>query len=212
MIISCEALLFDNDGVLVDSHAQVVHAWTRLCNEYGLDFVALESQILGARAIDSLSRLLEPAVAAEAVAKLEVYEIDLADQTKPVAGALDLLPTVPSERWTIVTSAPRPLAIARFSGAGIPYPSNIVCGDDVQRGKPDPEPYLAGAAKLGIDPANCVVFEDSPAGGAAAVAAGARVVAVGEVEWHVEPIARVKDLRVVTAAATNAGVELTIAD
>ncbi len=212
MIISCEALLFDNDGVLVDSHDQVVEAWTRLCGEHGLDFLALESEILGARAVDSLGRHLPADECAVAVAALATYEIDLAPFTKPLTGAPDLLATLPPDRWTIVTSAPRTLAIARFEGAGILYPDHFVCGDDVQRGKPDPEPYVAGAGKLGVDPANCVVFEDSPAGGTAAVAAGARVIAVGDVAWAVEPIARVKDLSVVTATATDSGIELHIAE
>lgn len=202
--------MFDNDGVLVDSHDEVVEAWSRMCGEYGLDYDALADEILGSRAIDTLSRLLEPEECAAAYSALERYELDLAASTSAIPGARELLSSVPVERRCLVTSAPTELALARLAGAQIPSGEFVVTGDDVIRGKPDPEPYLSGAAKLGVDPADCVVFEDSPAGGASAMAAGARVVAVGDVVWAVEPIARIPDLRAVAATEVDGSVNLTI--
>ena len=121
-----------------------------------------------------------------------------------MAGAHDLLDALPPDRWTIVTSATRRLGEARWRGAGLTLPRRTVTFDDVQLGKPHPEPFLAGADVLGVPASACVVFEDSPAGGDGATAAGARVVAVGDQAWRVEPVARIADLRSVRVVAIGA--------
>lgn len=204
MQIEADAVLFDNDGVLVDSHREVVEAWTQVGTEFGLDIERLLVELVGVRAIDTLSRHLPPDRCQQAVDRLEILEVELADQTRPLAGALELLTQLgdPVGRWTIVTSATRVLANARWAGAGIRIPPKTVTAEDVTKGKPDPEPFLTGARMLGVDPARCVVFEDSPSGGAAAMAAGATVVAVGHLAWADEPAVRVADLRSVSVAVS----------
>ena len=118
-------------------------------------------------------------------------------------GAIELLDalTLP---WTVVTSASLPLAVARWQGAGLRVPEQVVSAESVSRGKPDPQPYLAGAELLGVDPERVLVFEDAPAGGLAATAAGCTVVAVGDAAWPIEPAARVPDLSFVRIAEDGA--------
>ncbi len=208
MLISADAILFDNDGVLVDSHREVELAWRKLAAEFDLDAETLLPELIGVRAVDTLSRYLPPDRCRAATRRLEHLEVELATETEPLAGAIDLLAQLDGRRWTIVTSATRKLAEARWAGAGIAVPDKPVTADDVSRGKPDPEPFLVGARLLGVDPRRCLVFEDSPSGGAAAVAAGAMVVAVGSIEWPTPAVARVGDL---TAVSVRAGSELEIA-
>ena len=199
MRVECDAILFDNDGVLVDSHDQVDQAWRQLAAEFGLDFEVLRTELVGARSRDTLSRHLASGVLDAAVRRLEDLEVELAAATQPLAGALDLIDQLGEQRWAIVTSASRRLAEARWSGAGVRTPNTTVTADNVSRGKPDPEPFLTGAEYLGVNPNRCVVFEDSAPGGEAARAAGARVIAVGDQPWPFEPSLRVKDLSQVRA-------------
>lgn len=199
----CRGVLLDNDGVLVDSHHQVTEAWTEIARLHDLDVERLLTELVGVRAYDTLSQHLSPQEAEQAVAVLERLEVGTADATKAVAGAAALLDRLPADRYAIVTSASRRLAEARWAGAGIAVPPVVVTAEDVFRGKPHPEPFLVGAAGLGIDPADCVIFEDSPSGGRAAVATGAVVVAVGDQPWDVEPTARVPDLTAVTVEAVD---------
>ncbi len=194
MLIEADAILFDNDGVLVDSHREVELAWRRLADEFDLDAETLLPELIGVRAVDTLSRYLSPDRCRAATRRLEHLEVELAADTEPLSGAIDLLAQLDGRPWTIVTSATRRLAEARWAGAGISVPVRPVTADDVSRGKPDPEPFLIGARVLGVDPRRCLVFEDSPSGGLAAAAAGATVVAVGSIEWSIEPAARVADL------------------
>lgn len=196
--ITADAVLFDNDGVLVDSHAETERAWRHLAGEFDLPTDQLLVELVGVRAVDTLSRYLSGRQLDDAVARLEDLEVELAPETTPLAGATELLDRLPAGRWTIVTSATHRLAAARWRGAGIVEPAAVITADAVERGKPDPEPFLAGARLLGVEPSRCVVFEDSPSGGAAGVAAGATVVAVGDQPWSVEPAVRVADLRAVS--------------
>src|SRR5215469_4095267 len=111
--------------------------------------------------------------------KVEQMEIEDKKGVTALAGAASVLRSLPPDRFAIVTSATRPLAVARLGYAGLAVPKNMVTADDVVNGKPSPEPYLKGAALLGVAPADCLVFEDTPAGVAAARAADMRVVALG---------------------------------
>lgn len=201
--LEASAILFDNDGVLVDSHALVDQAWSEVASVYRLDFNQLLSELAGVRAADTLGKYLEQPDLNEAVALLEKLEVGLADQTPSLMGASALLASLPPGAWTIVTSASKVLAEARWTGAGIAWPENIVTADDVTRGKPDPEPFLMGASKLNVPVEACVVFEDSDAGGRAGRAAGARVVAVGDIPWSFEPDARIKDLSCVEVQSAD---------
>lgn len=204
MRLRADAIFLDNDGVVVDSHHQVELAWRRLASEYGLDYDSLIEELVGVRAADTLGRYLAPGEAARAVARLEDLEVELAASVRPLAGASELIRRLPAGSWTIVTSASLRLASARWRAAGIPIPARAVTADDVSRGKPDPEPFLEAARLLGVDPSRCVVFEDSPSGGAAAHAAGATVVAVGSQPWATEPVARIENLSQVIATHDDA--------
>ena len=205
MLIEAEAVLFDNDGVLVDSHHETEEAWRQLAREFDLDITPLLVELVGVRAVDTLGRHLPPDQLGPAVDRLEDLEVELAPDTRPLTGAIELLDQLPAGSWTIVTSATRRLAEARWRGAGIPIPDHPVTAEDVTRGKPDPEPFLAGARRLGVDPTRCVVFEDSPSGGAAGSAAGAVVVAVGDQRWAREPAVRVADLTQVAGSSGPGG-------
>lgn len=196
MRLLVEAVVFDNDGVLVDSHLDSHDAWRQLGREFGvtMDGEAFR-KLAGRRAQDGLARFVAPERLADAVARLEDLEVERATPTTGIDGALELLSSLPGGQWAVATSASLRLATARWIGAGLPLPEVAVTAEDVVNGKPDPEPYLVAAQRLGVSPGNCVVFEDSASGALAASAAGATVVAVGDQAWPIEPAARVADLR-----------------
>lgn len=198
MQIEADAILFDNDGVLVDSHREVELAWRQVAVEFNLDAERLLLELIGVRSADTLGRYLGGEQLDAAVERLEELEVELASQTRPLVGAHELIDQLADVSWTIVTSAARRLAEARWNGAGIAFPRSTITAEDVTLGKPHPEPFLAGANLLGVDAERCVIFEDSPSGGAGAIAAGATVIAVGTLPWKHEPAARVPDLAAVT--------------
>jgi sugar-phosphatase len=105
--------------------------------------------------------------------RINELEQQTADQTKPLPGAVEILTSLPEGVWTICTSANSNLGRARILASGLPLPDQLVTGDDVEHGKPAPDPYLLGAKRLGFDPSDCIVFEDADAGIKAALAAGA---------------------------------------
>ena len=169
-------LLFDNDGVLVDSHQAAIDAWTKWCSVYspGLDWDAQGTA--GVRAEDMV-RMWAPADKFhEANDYIDALELETAGETISLPGSLALLSSLPDGSWTICTSANAALGRARVLAAGLPLPLEFVCGDDVAVGKPAPDPYLLGASRLGLAPSQCVVFEDAVAGVQAARAAGVGVV------------------------------------
>ncbi len=211
MRIDVDGVLFDSDGVLVDSEALVDAAWRRLAADFDLDAEALSTERLGVRPIDVLAHHLDGRALTGAVDRLEQLEVDLATATRPLPGAVELCRSIPADAWTIATSASRRLARVRWASAGLPEPATAVTADDVSAGKPDPEPYLVAAASLGLDPARCVVFEDSPSGGEAARRAGAVPIAVGAASWCFDPAARIDDLRsVAVTESSTRGFALTI--
>ena len=174
----CDAVLFDLDGVLVDSTPSVERTWREWADLHGFDVADILAVSHGRRTAETIS-LVAPNLDAEAEAKrLEAKEIEDVANVLPVEGAAALLETLPSERWAVVTSGTRALAHARLRACGLPIPETFVGAEDVQRGKPDPECYLRGAKFLGIGPDRCVVVEDAPSGIAAGRAAGATVIAV----------------------------------
>ena len=171
-------VLADMDGTRVASTAVVVRHWRLFGARHGLDPEPFIVAGHGRRTSDTLSELAPGLDAhAEAAAIDAGEEADL-DGLVAVPGAAELVAALPSAAWAVVTSAHRSLAIARLTAVGLPVPDVLVCGDEVSRGKPDPEGYLRAAALLGLDPGGCVVLEDVPAGIAAGRAAGALVVAV----------------------------------
>lgn len=171
------AILFDFDGVLVDSFAAVEHAWAQWAAAHDLDRDAVLSLAHGVRAVETI-RQVAPDLDAEREAQIvEQGEIDHIDEVRTIPGAAALLEGLPVGCWAIVTSGTHRLASARLQVTGLPTPQVFVTADDVVRGKPAPEPYLTAARHMDLDPADCLVVEDSPAGVAAGVSAGMRVVA-----------------------------------
>ncbi len=173
---AADAILFDNDGVLVDSNAAGEDAWRQWAREYGVDPGPLLAGIHGRRSVETV-RLYVPAErVAEATARIDGLELASAGRTRALPGAAGLMASVPDAARAVVTSAPRALGLARLEAAGIPVPSVVVTSEDVAAGKPAPDPYLVAASRLGVDVARCAIVEDSANGVSAALAAGAGVV------------------------------------
>jgi mannitol-1-/sugar-/sorbitol-6-phosphatase len=178
MIFSAKAILFDMDGVLIDSAPAVERVWRVWALAHGFDPARVVAQAHGRRSIETI-RAVAPAMDAEKENILvEQMEIDDRNGVTALPGAARLLAQLPDDRFAIVTSATRPLAVARLGYAGLPVPWYTITADDVVNGKPSPEPYLKGAALLGVAPIDCVVFEDTPAGIASARASAMQAVAL----------------------------------
>ena len=177
-VLRCGAILFDLDGVLMDSRVAVERAWERWAARHGIDPVAVLAEAHGRRTIDTI-RVIAPLLDAETEARLleDAEAVDF-DGVTTLPGAAELLGALPSGSWTVVTSGTRALATGRLAHGGLPIPEQLITADDVERGKPDPQPYLAGAAALGVDPGDCLVIEDAPAGIEAGKAAGMTVLAL----------------------------------
>lgn len=176
--LRCRGVLFDMDGVLVNSTAAVARVWSVWARKHGLDADAVVKIAHGRPSISTIRELL-PACDHEAEDR-EVERLEIKDVEGIVAlpGAAELLRATPLNKYAIVTSATRALAEVRLRAAGLPVPANLVTARDVQRGKPNPDPYLMGARILRVPPVECVVIEDAPSGVRAGKAAGARVVAL----------------------------------
>ena len=174
----CAAILFDLDGVLVDSTAAVGRAWSRWATGHGLDPVAVVYAAHGRRTIETMQALAPHLDSIEEARIMEDEESKDLEGVTVIPGADQLLRDLPQGQWGIVTSGTRTMATARLRDTGHVIPAVLVTANDVVYGKPNPEPYLKGAAGLGIAPELCVVFEDAPAGIRAAHAAGMRVIAL----------------------------------
>jgi len=174
-----QAFLFDMDGTILTSIASAERCWTRWAIAHGLDVATFLPTIHGVRSVETIRRLNLPGVdpVAEAAAITAAEMEDVAD-ISPIAGAAAFLARLPSERWTIVTSAPRALAECRLRAAGLSVPTGMIAAEDVMTGKPAPDCFMLGAQRLGVAPADCLVFEDAAAGFAAATAAGSDVLAI----------------------------------
>jgi sugar-phosphatase len=172
------ALLFDMDGVLVNSKAVIERVLQRWAGRRGLDRDAMLRLPHGQKTSDTIRSVAPQLNVAEEVAWLDAEEERDLDGIVAIAGAGDLLRALAPDEWALVTSAGRDLAALRLSAAHLPLPATIVSGESVKRGKPDPEGYLLGARLLGRVPQECVVVEDAPAGIAAGIAAGMRVIGV----------------------------------
>lgn len=165
------------DGILISSIGSVERSWTKWAEMRGVDPDYACKMAHGRRAIETVA-LLRPDLDSEAELRM-IEDIELSDGEglAVLPGVLDLLHSLPENRWAVVTSATRRLAQIRLGQAGIPITRHLITGDDVEQGKPDPAPYLAGAALLGVPPEECVVFEDAESGTKAGRAAGCTVIA-----------------------------------
>lgn len=175
--VRCKGILFDMDGVLIASLGSVERSWTKWANLRGIDPEYAVRIAHGCRSIETVAKLrpdLDPETENQII---EGFEIEDVDGVTVLPGVLDLLSSLPSSRWTVVTSATEPLARVRLKAGGIQVPDRIITAESVSRGKPHPEPYRGGAALLGLAPEDCLVFEDSASGVRAGKAAGCTVIA-----------------------------------
>jgi mannitol-1-/sugar-/sorbitol-6-phosphatase len=177
MAIRCSALLFDLDGVLIDSTPAVSRVWHRWAVVHGFDPGKVVKMAHGRPSRTTIRELLPNADVQKEDREVERMEIEDLDGVVLLPGARQLLESLPRDRWTIATSSTRPLAEVRLRAAGVPIPKTMVTASDVKIGKPDPEPYLKAAAILNYAASDCVVVEDVPAGIRSGKAAGARVIA-----------------------------------
>lgn len=180
--ILCTGLLVDMDGVLVDSTPAVARVWTRWARKHNMDPEYVVEFAHGRTSLAAIQELLphaEPAVHVAENQWMERGEIEDTVDVVALEGARDLLAAVPAGRLAVVTSATRPLAEVRLRVAGLwEHVAHLVTASDIRRGKPDPEPYLMGAAAIRLAPQDCVVIEDAASGTRSGKAAGCRVLAV----------------------------------
>jgi sugar-phosphatase len=176
--LEADALLFDLDGVLIDSTRAITDHWRTVAQWYDLDAEALLAGVHGVRAIDVLSHALEdagPDVIGQALRRHSRLEIADTAGVMALPGAARLLSEIDPDRWAVVTAGSAPVATARLKAAGLPTPRFLVGADDTMAGKPDPEGYLKAAQSIGVHPSRCVVIEDAPPGILAGRRAGATV-------------------------------------
>ncbi|CAM3997356.1 HAD-IA family hydrolase [Tsukamurella ocularis] len=211
-MLTGRALLLDMDGTLVDSHAVVERCWSRWAREKGLDPSAVLAVAHGRQGHATMAELLpDRPVEVNLAENRELLAQETADTEGivPVAGAPAFLAALDGAPHALVTSADVPLSTARMGAAGLPLPTVRVTAEDVRASKPDPEGFLRGAELLGVAPADCIVFEDSEAGIAAARAAGMRVVGVGPQAARFSPDVQVDDLTAVTVTVDDGGIHVT---
>jgi sugar-phosphatase len=175
--IHCSALLFDMDGVLIDSTPAVARVWNKWALKHGFNPEEVVARAHGRPSITTVREYLRQADHEAENRIVERSEMEDLEGVIPLPGARELLASLPGDRWTIVTSSTRPLAEVRLRAAGLLIPQKLVTSSEVTNGKPHPEPYLKAAAALGYAATECVVVEDAPAGIRAGKAAGAKVIA-----------------------------------
>jgi sugar-phosphatase len=178
--LRARAILFDMDGTLVDSTPVVEMVWRRFADAHEIDVVEILSSSHGVKAIDTIRKHAPHIDADAAAADLAAFEIGQNDGIVEIEGAAVFVRAIPSGGYAVVTSAPRELALVRLQLCDIPIPDVVIGAEDVEHGKPNPDPYLRAADALGLAPEDCVVFEDAPAGIRSGLAAGMRVVVVGD--------------------------------
>ncbi|EQB2602175.1 HAD-IA family hydrolase [Aeromonas salmonicida] len=179
LTLRAAALLLDMDGTLVHSTDEVETVWRLWCRRHQLAPEPVLAMCHGLRSREVIRALAPQLDMAQEVALLDELEIHHTGRGEAIMGSRALLTRLPAERWALVTSASQRVARHRLESAGLPLPTLLVAAEDVVHGKPDPEPYLLGAERLGVAPADCLVFEDAPAGIQSALRAGCAVVQVG---------------------------------
>lgn len=205
VIIDCDAVLFDMDGTLVDSRQIVEHLWLHWATEHGLSRDVVLAVAHGRRTLETMQLVAPELATPEEAARLDALEAEIDGGETAIAGAAGLLASLPPDRWAVVTSAGRELALRRISAVGLPVPNLLVGADDVAAGKPDPEGYLRAAEQLGVRAEQCVILEDTPAGVQAGIAAGARVIGLRTTYPSLAGTSLiVDDLRAIRAERTKA--------
>jgi mannitol-1-/sugar-/sorbitol-6-phosphatase len=182
---SFDAFLFDMDGTILNSIPAAERIWGAWAERHGLDVATFLPTIHGVKGAETIARLGLPGVdpVKEAKGILDAEMVDL-EGIIPIAGAIDFLNSLPRDRWAVVTSAPRELALTRMEVAGIVPPDVMVAGQDVENGKPHPDCFMLGAKKLGFEAKDCLVFEDAVAGILAGEGAGASIAVITATHHH----------------------------
>lgn len=213
LTLRAEALLLDMDGTLVHSTTEVETVWRLWCQGHRLDPAPVLAMCHGVRSREVIRALAPQLDLAREVALLDELEIQHAGVAEPIAGARTLLGALSPARWVLVTSASQRVARHRLASAGLPLPRLLIGAEDVVRGKPDPEPYLLAARRLGLAPADCLVFEDAPAGICSALQAGCQVVQIGGDKRLDDGVrARLEDWRQIRLTEDEAGLQLCMAN
>ena len=176
--VETKGILFDMDGVLISSIGSVVRCWRQWAEHYDVPNAEIYEVPHGMRAIEIVKQLRPDIDPQEGLRVIEDLEMEDISGLTVLPGVRTLLASLPLDRWAIVTSATHRLLIRRLEVAGLPIPQRIISADMVERGKPDPEPYMRGAELLGLPPEQCIVVEDAPSGVGAGIAAGSRVLGV----------------------------------
>lgn len=174
----CRAVLFDMDGVLVDSTPAVTRVWSKWASDHGFDPEHVSQIAQGRPSITTIRELLPDSNHEAENRIVERMEIEDLEGVVACPGAAELLQSLPPEHWVLVTSSTRSLAMVRLRAGGHALPKFMITGSDITRGKPDPEPFQKAAAMLGVPAKDCLVIEDSPAGIRAGKAAGCSVLAL----------------------------------
>jgi sugar-phosphatase len=206
------AFLFDMDGTLLSSIKAAERVWGQWARRHGLDVEAFLPTIHGKRTEETIRALelpgVDPVLEAAFITRAEIEDVA---GVEAIRGVADFLAGLPRERWAIVTSAPRLLAEARIAAAGLPVPDVLVAAEDVERGKPAPDPFLLGARRLGVDLGGCLVFEDTLAGLKSAAAAGMASIVVTATHTHPleTDVAAVLDYEQLRAVSTPEGLRVT---
>ena len=163
-LLECSALLFDLDGVLIDSTPAVTRVWKRWAIEHGFDAETVVKMAHGRPSRTTIREFLPHADIDKEDRIVERMEIEDLDGVVLLPGARRLLDSLPADQWTIATSCTRRLAEVRLRAAGLSVPKTMITSSEVRVGKPNPEPYIKAASMLNYPPADCVVVEDAPAG------------------------------------------------
>lgn len=204
--LRAKAILFDMDGTLVDSTALVEATWAHFCDRHDLHLPTVLDFAHGRPTRSTVEHFLCDRDVIEAeVERLVAHEESETTGIVEVPGARHLIDSLPPGSWAVVTSATRKLAGARLAAAGIPVPETLICYEDVQHGKPHPQGFLIAAAALGVDPAECLAFEDSPTGVRAALASGAQTVVVGDLEDNADAVTRLRDFTDIAGVSCEPG-------
>lgn len=202
--LHCDALIFDLDGVLVDSIQCIENHWRRWAAAHHLAADEILRHAHGRRSIETIQLMAPHLDAEKEAAQLDTAEAADTDGLAKVKGAAELIASIPAGAWAVATSGSRPLATTRLAFAGLPIPPVLVTAGDVRSGKPHPEAYLRAAERLGMAVSKCVVIEDAPAGIQAARSAGMRVIAVAATH----PPAALTGANVVTRRLNDIKVDL----
>ncbi|MBD2794388.1 HAD-IA family hydrolase [Xenorhabdus sp. 42] len=178
--IECKAILFDLDGTLVDSGPCIERLWYQWAQENHLDTKYVLSIIHGRTIEETLKLISSYFYNKHCVDDIKARAIVELSQVKSITGAIDFIKAIPASRMAIVTSGAKKISMQSIISAGIPVPETMITSEDISHGKPDPEPYLKAAGILGVQPSECLVFEDADSGIQSALSAGMRVIAIGE--------------------------------